>query len=59
MYYYSFTQADYLKAFDAYHRLWERLDAETASKVKSRNSERIFDAARAKVRAWEEAQLRK
>jgi hypothetical protein len=53
------TQADYLKAFDAYRRLWERLDAETASKVKSKNFERLFDAARIKVRAWESAQVRK
>jgi len=52
------TQADYLKAFNAYQRLWERLDAETASKVKSQNFERIFDAARRKVRAWEAGQLR-
>ena len=49
----------YLKAFDAYQRLWERLDAETASKVKSKNFERIFDAARLKVRAWEARQIRK
>jgi predicted TIM-barrel fold metal-dependent hydrolase len=53
------TQADYLKAFDAYQRLWERLDAETAAKVKSQNFERIFDAARRKVRAWEAQQIRK
>lgn len=51
------TQADYLKAFDAYQRLWERLDADAANKVKSKNFERIFDAARVKVRAWEAAQL--
>jgi len=50
------SQADYLKAFDAYQKLWERLDAETVSKVKSKNFERIFDAARVKVRAWEEKQ---
>ena len=53
------TQADYLKAFDAYQSLWERLDAETASKVKSQNFERIFDAARKKVRAWEAKQIEK
>ena len=53
------SQADYLKAFDAYQKLWERLDAKTASKVKAKNFERIFDAARVKVRAWEAAQFRK
>ena len=55
----SKTQAEYLKAFDVYQRLWERLDPETASKVKSKNFERIFDTARGKLRAWEAAQLRK
>jgi len=52
------TQADYLKALNAYQRLWERLDAETASRVRSRNFERIFNAAREKVRAWEATQVR-
>ena len=50
------TQADYLKAYDAYQKLWDRLDADTAAKVKSVNFERIFDTARKKVRAWEAAQ---
>ena len=50
------TQADYHKAYDAYAKLWSRLDADTASKVKSKNFERIFDAARLKVRAWEARQ---
>jgi Amidohydrolase len=53
------SQADYLKAFDAYQKLWERLDAQTASKVKTKNFERIFDAARVKVRQWESAQTGK
>jgi predicted TIM-barrel fold metal-dependent hydrolase len=51
------TQADYLKAYDAYAKLWARLDADTASKVKSKNFARIFDAARVKVRAWEARQV--
>ena len=50
------TQADYLKAYDAYQKLWDRLDAGTAVKVKSANFERIFDTARKKVRAWEAVQ---
>ncbi|PWT72958.1 MAG: amidohydrolase [Proteobacteria bacterium] len=53
------TQADYLKAFGAYQRLWERLDLATSSKVRSENFERIFNAAREKVRAWEATQARK
>jgi len=47
------SQADYLKAFDAWQKLWERLDPQTAAKVKSGNYARIFDAARVKVRSWE------
>jgi hypothetical protein len=53
------SQADYLKAFDAYQKLWERLDAETARKVKAGNFERIFDAARLKVTAWEAGHIQK
>lgn len=52
------SQADYLKAYDVYRRLWERLDEDTAAKIKSRNYERLFDAARAKVRQWEARQSR-
>ena len=51
------SQADYLNAFDAYQKLWQRLDAETAKKVKAKNFERIFDAARVKVRAWESSHI--
>jgi hypothetical protein len=47
------TQGDYLKAFDVYGPLWERLDAATADQVKSGNFVRIFDRARTRVRAWE------
>jgi hypothetical protein len=53
------SQADYLKAFNAYQKLWARLDSGTAGKVKSKNFERIFDAARQKVRTWEAAHVQK
>jgi len=52
------SQAEYLKSYDAYQKLWDRLDAQTAGKVKAKNFERIFDAARVKVRAWEARQIR-
>jgi hypothetical protein len=52
-------QAGYLKAFKAYQKPWERLDAEAATNVKAKNFERIFDAARKKVWAWEAGQIRK
>jgi len=47
------SQADYVKTFDVYQQLWERLDPQTAAKVKSQNYERLFDDARRKVREWE------
>ncbi len=53
------SQADYLKAYDVYQKLWDRLDPDTAAKVKQKNFERIFDAGRVKVRAWEAAHARK
>jgi predicted TIM-barrel fold metal-dependent hydrolase len=51
------SQAEYLKAFDVDERLWARLDPATATKIKSKNFERIFDAARLKVRAWEASNI--
>lgn len=53
------SEADYLKAFDAYRHPWERLNTETACKVKWKNFERVFDAPRIKVRAWETTQIRR
>lgn len=47
------TQEAYLASYRAYQPLLDRLDPVTAAKIKSRNYERIFDAARQKVRAWE------
>jgi predicted TIM-barrel fold metal-dependent hydrolase len=48
------TEADHLKTYVAYRPLFERLQDETAAKIKVGNFERIFDTARKKVRAWEE-----
>lgn len=50
------SQADYLKAYDVYRPLWERLSVSAGGKVRSKNFERIFDAARLRVRAWEARQ---
>jgi hypothetical protein len=49
------SQAAHLKTYQDYGPLWARLAPETARKVKMGNYERIFDAARVKVRAWEAA----
>jgi hypothetical protein len=42
-----------VKVYDTYGPLWAELTPETRSKVLKGNYERIFDAAQAKVRAWE------
>jgi hypothetical protein len=49
--------ASYLKTYRDYAPLWELLDAETSALVRKGNYERLFDAANARVRAWEAAQL--
>jgi Amidohydrolase len=50
------TQAEYLKPYEVYNPLWDRLDRPTAQKVKFGNYERIFDEARRRVRDWEARQ---
>ena len=44
--------------YDAYGPLWEALTPEARSKVLKGNYERIFDDARAKVRAWEKENVK-
>jgi predicted TIM-barrel fold metal-dependent hydrolase len=44
-----------MEIYDAYAPLWARLTPQANEKVKRGNYERIFDAARVKVRAWEKA----
>jgi hypothetical protein len=41
--------------YDAYAPLWALLTPEASFKVRKGNYERLFDAARVKVRAWENA----
>jgi predicted TIM-barrel fold metal-dependent hydrolase len=48
-------QAKYLTIYDLYAPLFAKLKPETSEKVRKGNYERLFDAARAKVRAWERA----
>ena len=47
------NQQAYLKVYNMYSPLWALLDKQTSAKVRRGNYERIFDAARQKVRAWE------
>ncbi|HET8698911.1 MAG TPA: amidohydrolase family protein [Gammaproteobacteria bacterium] len=48
----------YLEVYRQYEPLWSALTPEAAAKVKRENYERLFDAARVKVRAWERANPR-
>lgn len=51
------TEADsYLGALEAWRPLLDGLDPEASEKVRLGNYERLFDSARARVRAWEAAQ---
>ena len=46
-------QQTYLRVFYQYDPLWGALSRQTAEKVRKGNYEKLFDSARAKVRAWE------
>lgn len=46
-------QDTYLRIVDMYAPLWALLTPEAYAKVRKQNHERLFDAARVKVRAWE------
>lgn len=49
-------QADYLRVYEQYAPLLEQLPADVREKLLKGNFERLFDAAKQKVRAWERAQ---
>jgi hypothetical protein len=51
-------QASYLKVYDLYAPLFAKLTPEASLKGRKGNYERLFDAARTKVRAWERANVR-
>ena len=46
----------YYAVFESYRPLWAQLTPDASAKVRYGNYERLFDAARQKVRAWEKAQ---
>jgi len=48
-------QSTYLKVYDMYAPLFAKLSPEVSEKVRKGNYERLFDAARSRVRAWEKA----
>lgn len=45
--------ADYQAVADLSRPLWDALGPDVSRKVRVENSVRLFDGARAKVRAWE------
>ncbi len=51
------TQEKYEKVFYQYQPLWDLLDESTSEKVRKGNYERLFNAARIRVRAWEQAHV--
>ena len=48
-----------MAVFDAYEPLWKALTPEASQQVRLGNYQRLFDAARVKVRAWEKANVGK
>lgn len=52
-------QDKYMKVYYQYEPLWKALTPSTSEKVRKGNYERIFDAARKRVRAWEQSHPRR
>jgi hypothetical protein len=50
--------APYFAVFDMWAPVWQQLTSDTSLKVRKGNYERLFDTARARVRAWERATLK-
>jgi hypothetical protein len=51
------SQEQYLKIYVLYDPLWKLLTKDASEKVRKGNYERLFDAARARVRVWERLNL--
>jgi Amidohydrolase len=51
-------QASYLKIYEMYEPLFAKLTPEASEKLRKGNYERLFDAARKRVRAWEAANVK-
>ncbi len=50
--------APYFAVFDMWAPVWKQLTPDASLKVRKGNYERIFDAARTRVRAWEKANVK-
>jgi predicted TIM-barrel fold metal-dependent hydrolase len=51
-------QAAQLRVYDMWAPIWAKLTPEASLKIRKGNYERLFDAARLKVRAWEAANVK-
>jgi predicted TIM-barrel fold metal-dependent hydrolase len=51
-------QAAQLRVYDMWAPIWAKLTPEASLKIRKGNYERLFDAARARVRTWEAANVR-
>ena len=51
-------QATHLKVFNMWDPVWALLTPEASLQIRKGNYERLFDAARTKVRAWEKANVK-
>jgi hypothetical protein len=51
-------QAAQLRVYHLWNPVWAQLTPEASLKIRKGNYERIFDAARVKVRAWEKANVK-
>jgi hypothetical protein len=51
-------QATQLRVYHLWDPIWKQLTPEASRKVRLENYERLFDAARIRVRAWEAANVR-
>ena len=51
-------QATQLRVYHLWDPVWAQLTPDASLKIRKGNYERIFDAARAKVRAWEKANVK-
>jgi hypothetical protein len=52
------SHREYVRVFEQYAPLWKRLEPGASAKIRLGNYERLFDAARRKVRAWESANVK-
>ena len=51
-------QATQLRVFNLWDPIWAQLTPEASLKIRKGNYERIFDAARGRVRTWETANVK-